>query len=191
MSAQDLYKNYTYSQLKKMYNDAARQARAAYKEVSAAFPQAETVIIHKGDFKSYSQLAKTEKGSLSKLDLAKELRSVERWLSSKSSSVEGLTESRAATVEAFNNSGYTFVNPDNLDAVKRFMKEMTERGIKAIYGSDQVLEAYNRARKKRLTNDQLQANIDRWDRNAAEVEKGRRSKKLTIRKPKGSSSKAF
>lgn len=203
MNAQDLEKNYTYRQLRKMYTVAAREARAGYRAVAAAYPGADVTQIYKGDFKSFTTISK--KG-MKKADLAKILASTQRYLAGSASSVEKYEKRRQQTIATFKRHGYN-VDNSNLDDVQEFMKDMTDRGIKGIYGSDLLLTSYNdlnavyggsevvealsRAQKRELTEEQLKANIAYWNKNAQDVASGRRSGKLRVYSKVPSSSSVF
>ena len=163
---QYLEQNYTYRQLRKMYTAAAREARAAYKEVKSRYAGSAADIMYQGDFKSFTTISKA---GMKKTQLAKELASVERYLQGTFSSVEKYADYRAKSIATFRQNGYEFVNEKNFDTVQEFMKDMTDRGLKSIYGSDQVLTAYNRARKRHLTPEQLEANRQLWEANKEEA----------------------
>lgn len=186
MNPQYLETKYTYRQLRKMYTQAARQARQAYKEVKGAFTGSIADVMYRGDFKGFTTISKY---GMKKSQLAKELAHVQRYLQSTFSSVEKYTEYRDKSIATFNANGYTFVNEENFNSVQEFMKDMTERGLKSIYGSDQVITAYNRAKKRGLTPQQLEANIEYWEKNAQAVEAGARSNKIRVysRVPSGRS----
>lgn len=188
MNAKELETKYTYRQLRKMYQAAAQQARAAYKAVKAAYPGSAPEKLYKGDFKSFTTISK--KG-MKKADLAKQLASTQRYLSSRFSSVEAYEQYRESAIDTFKSHGYDFVNEDNFNEVQEFMKDMTERGLKGIYGSDQILTAFNRANERGLSEKQLAQNIEYWSKNAADVEAGRRSGKLRVYSKVPGSSKDF
>lgn len=187
MNAQDLEKNYTYRQLRKMYTVAAREARAGYRAVAAAYPGADVTQIYKGDFKSFTTVSKN---GMKKADLAKILASTQRYLAGSASSVEKYEQRRQQTIETFQRHGYD-VNEENIDSVQQFMKDATERGLKAIYGSDQLLTAYQRAKRRGLTKEQFAQNVERWTANAEAVEAGRKSGALRVISYKNSGSDSF
>lgn len=177
MNPQYLEKNYTYRQLRKMYTAAAREARAAYKEVKGKYAGSAADIMYRGDFKGFTTISKA---GMKKSQLAKELASVQRYLQGTFSSIEKYADYRQRSIATFNANGYNFVNEQNFNSVQEFMKDMTDRGIKAIYGSDEVITAYNRAKKRGLTPQQLEANVSYWEEHAAEVEEGRRTNKIRV-----------
>ena len=183
MGYKDLMKNYTYRQLRTMYNEAARQARGAYQIIEKAYPGSEVVEIHKGDFKSFSTISKA---GLKKEYLAKELTSVERFLRSSASDLERYEMARQETIEKFHASGYDFVNNENLDALQQFMRDVRARGLVTPYGSDQLVEAFNFSRKEGITAEQFAANIERWEKNAEKVQSGAMSKRLRMSRGGGS-----
>lgn len=184
---QKLEQNYTYKQLRKMYTAAARQARQAYKDVAAAYPGSAPVTMYKGDFKSFTTISKY---GMKKSQLAKELASVERYLSGSYSSVERYEDYRQKSIATFREHGYN-VTEENFNTVQDFMKDVTESGIKAIYGSDQLLQAFQRAKKRGLSNEQFSRNLQRWIENAAAVETDQKSNKLRVIAYKRSSSSDF
>ena len=188
MTPQEYEKKYTYRQLRKMYQTAAQQARAAYKAVKEAYPSSAPVELYRGDFKSFTTISK--KG-MPKATLAKVLASTERYLSGRFSSVEKYEEYRESAIDTFKSHGYGFVNEDNFNTVQEFMKDMTDRGLKGIYGSDQILTAFNRANKRGLSQEQLEANIEYWAQNADAVKEGRKSGKLRVYSKTPSGSKNF
>lgn len=183
MGYSDLIKNFSYRQLRKMYNTAAREARGAYAEISKAYPRSEVVTIHKGDFKSFTTISK---GGLSKQDLAKELASVQRFLRSSASSLDDYEESRRHIIESFHDSGYEFVDESNLDALQEFMRDTRERGLVKLYGSDQLVNAFEFAQSEQLSPEMLAANVDRWERNREKVEAGVMGARLRMTKGGGS-----
>ena len=184
---QKLEKNYTYRQLRKMYTAAARQARAAYKEVAKAYPGSAPVTMYKGDFKSFTTISKN---GMTKSQLAKQLASVTRYLQGTFSSEERYAQYRERSIETFQQHGYN-VTEENFNSVQQFMKDVTDSGIKAIYGSDALLEAFQRAKKRGLTNEQFTKNIARWEANAADVEAGVKSANLRVMSYRNSGSKDF
>ena len=167
---QKLEQNYTYRQLRKMYTEAARKARAAYKEVAKAYPGSAPVTMYKGDFKSFTTIS--------------------RYLQGSYSSEERYAQYRERSIETFQQHGYN-VTEENFNSVQQFMKDVTDSGIKAIYGSDALLEAFQRAKKRGLTNDQFTKNIARWEANAADVEAGVKSANLRVMSYRNSGSKDF
>lgn len=183
MGYKDLMKNYTYRQLRAMYNEAARQARSAYRVIEKAYPGSEVVELHKGDFKSFSTISKA---GLKKEFLAKELSSVERFLRSSASDLERYEMARQQTIDSFHDSGYDFVNNENLDALQEFMRDVRARGLVKPYGSDQLVEAFNFSQKERMTPAQLAANIERWEKNKERAEAGAMSKRLRMTRGGGS-----
>ena len=174
---QKLEKNYTYRQLRKMYTAAARQARAAYKEVAKAYPGSAPVTMYKGDFKSFTTISKN---GMTKSQLAKQLASVTRYLQGTFSSEERYAQYRERSIETFQQHGYN-VTEENFNSVQQFM----------IYGSDALLEAFQRAKKRGLTNEQFTKNIARWEANAADVEAGVKSANLRVMSYRNSGSKDF
>lgn len=184
---QRLEKEFTYRQLRKMYTTAARQARQAYREVAAAYPKSAATGMYKGDFKSFTTISKY---GMKKTELAKQLASVNRYLDTPASSVERYGAQRSEIVATFQSHGYN-VTEENFDEVGEFMKDVTERGLKSIYGSDQLLLAFNRAKRRGITKEQFSRNVERWTENADAVANERKSGKLRVIAYKNSSDRNF
>ena len=156
VSAQELNRR-TMAELKQQYVKQSYEARRRYKQLASQFSGSEVVQRRKGDFKPLRQL----KG-ISKADLAKELSDVTRFLTSSSSRVKEYEQVRKNTVQTFQEHGYEDVNEKNLDPLIQFLEDARQRHLATIYGSEQLVEVFQRAQKRGLTREQLLGNIEYW-----------------------------
>lgn len=148
----------TTQQMRRMYSKQAYTARQRLGKIRERFgAQAEIVQRREGDFKPLSQL-----GKLTRQQLAAELASTQRFLASGSSRVREYGKVRQGIIESFQRNGYEFVNESNLDSLYQFLEDARARHLGSMYGSDQLIETWNRAQKRGLTPDQLLGNIEYW-----------------------------
>lgn len=75
-----------------------------------------------------------------------------------------------------NMRGYTFINKSNFSDLIEFLDDARARGLANIYGYEPVLQAIHRARKRGLSDEEIEANIDYW------AENKKKGKRLTVRK---------
>lgn len=151
----------TTAQLRREYSKLAYTARQRIQRLEQEFgPKAEILQRRSGDFGTLRSL-----GKVNRTQIAQELASVRRFLSSGSSRVREYRQIRENIIESFHLSGYEFVNESNLDDLYQFLEDARARNIASLYGSDQLVETWNRARKRGLTEEQLLGNIEYWAEN--------------------------
>ena len=81
--------------------------------------------------------------------------------------------------------GYEFVNKENFADLFKFLDDARARGLATIFGYEKILEAVHTARRKKLTDEEIMANMDFWAKHAND----KNYKELTVRRrPKGSNS---
>ncbi|MBP5433232.1 hypothetical protein [Ruminococcus sp.] len=148
----------TTAQLRREYSKLAYVARQRISKLEAAFgPKAEILQRRSGDFGTLKSL-----GKINRIQVSQELANVRRFLASGSSRVREYGQIRENIVESFQRSGYEFVNESNIDDLYQFLEDARARNIASLYGSDQLVETWNRARKRGLTEEQLLGNIEYW-----------------------------
>lgn len=151
----------TTAQLRREYSKLAYVARQRIAKLEAAFgPKAEILQRRSGDFGTLKSL-----GKINRMQVSQELANVRRFLASGSSRVREYGQIRENIVESFQRSGYEFVNESNIDDLYQFLEDARARNIASLYGSDQLVETWNRARKRGLTEEQLLGNIEYWAEN--------------------------
>ena len=145
-------------ELRREYSKLAYTARQRIAKLEAAFgKKAEILQRRSGDFGTLRSL-----GKVNRTQIAQELADVRKFLASGSSRVREYRQIRENIIESFQRSGYDFVNESNLDDLYQFLEDARARNIAALYGSDQLIETWNRAQKRGLTEEQLLGNIEYW-----------------------------
>lgn len=148
----------TTAELRRQYSKQAYVARQRLGKIEAAFgSKAEIVQRRAGDFRPLKEL-----GNLNRQQLAQELSSTQKFLASRSSRVKEYGQVRQNIIDSFNENGYNFVNESNLDDLYQFLEDARARHLGSMYGSDQLIETWNRAQKRGMTPEQLLGNIEYW-----------------------------
>ena len=148
----------TTAELRRQYSKQAYVARQRLGKIEAAYgSKAEIVQRRAGDFRPLKEL-----GDLNRLQLAQELSSTQKFLASGSSRVKEYGQVRQNIIDSFNENGYDFVNESNLDDLYQFLEDARARHLGSMYGSDQLIETWNRAQKRGMTPEQLLGNIEYW-----------------------------
>lgn len=151
----------TTAEIRRAYSKLAYTARKRLEKISSVYgATAEIVQRRSGDFKPLSQM-----GKLSRQQISMELANVQRFLASGSSRVREYGQVRENIIQSFHESGYEFVNQQNLDDLYQFLDDARARHLGSLYGSDQLIETWNRAQKRGLTSEQLLGNIQYWAEN--------------------------
>lgn len=148
----------TTAEMRRQYSKQAYVARQRLGKLEAAFgSKAEIVQRRAGDFRPLKEL-----GDLNRQQLAQELSSTQKFLASGSSRVKEYGQVRQNIIDSFNENGYDFVNESNLDDLYQFLEDARARHLGSMYGSDQLIETWNRAQKRGMTPEQLLGNIEYW-----------------------------
>jgi len=148
----------TTAEMRRQYSKQAYVARQRLGKIEAAYgSKAEIVQRRAGDFRPLKEL-----GDLNRQQLAQELSSTQKFLASGSSRVKEYGQVRQNIIDSFNENGYDFVNESNLDDLYQFLEDARARHLGSMYGSDQLIETWNRAQKRGMTPEQLLGNIEYW-----------------------------
>lgn len=148
----------TTAELRREYSKLAYKARQRLGNIASRFGQkAEVVQRHAGDFGTLKSL-----GTVNRTQLSQEIAATRRFLASGSSRVSEYAQVRQNAIESFQRSGYEFVNEENLDDLYQFLEDARARHLGSIYGSDQLIETFERAQKRGLSSEQLLGNIEYW-----------------------------
>ncbi len=148
----------TTAEIRRQYSKQAYVARQRLGKIEAAYgSKAEIVQRRAGDFLPLKEL-----GNLNRQQIAQELASTQKFLASGSSRVREYGQVRQNIIDSFNENGYDFVNESNLDDLYQFLEDARARHLGSMYGSDQLIETWNRAQKRGMSPEQLLGNIEYW-----------------------------
>ena len=149
----------TTKELRRLYSKQAYTARQRLGKIEQKYgSNAEIVQRRAGDFQPLSKLPK----NITRQQIANELSSTQKFLASGSSRVSEYGQVRQNIIDSFNENGYDFVNESNLDDLYQFLEDARARHLGSMYGSDQLIETWNRAQKRGMTPEQLLGNIEYW-----------------------------
>lgn len=101
---------------------------------------------------------------------------MKHFLDLQSSTVGGIRKIEEKTIKRLQESGYTFINKDNLKAFGAFMDAVRSKYNGLIYGSDQVVELFEAAVQKKLDSMQLLKDFEYWRENVYELEYSRQKR---------------
>lgn len=149
----------TTAELRRLYSKQAYTARQRLGKIEQKYgSNAEIVQRRAGDFQPLSKLPK----NMTRQQIANELSSTQKFLASGSSRVSEYGQVRQNIINSFQENGYEFVNESNLDSLYQFLEDARARHLGSMYGSDQLIETWNRAQKRGMTPEQLLGNIEYW-----------------------------
>lgn len=158
----------TTEQLKKQLSKAMDMARSRMSKLkSAKLSRSEFYQEHKNDFKKDV----LENVGFNRLNIAKELSKVNRFLNSRSSTPKGLLQAEEDFINVMNERyGDEFLNKKNVRAFQRFMKD-----FKAIYGeqsqidSDKVVDAFKEAERLKINKKDMLENLELFIENEEHI----------------------
>ena len=152
-----------YQRLRKVANERLRKLK------KAGYADSEIYMRFKSAFPAYTDI-KTN------TSLGIHMADVRHFLGLKTSTVGGIHKLEAQTIQRMHESGYTFINKDNLRAFGAFMDAVRAKYSGLIYGSDQVVDLFGAAYEKSLDPAQLLKDFEYWQENVYELEKSRQKR---------------
>lgn len=170
--------------LRKQYAKLSYVARQRVKSLSAKFPGYADVENYYSKTREYAPLRslrdETDK------QIAIRFSQLTRYLAGGTSTEIGFSSSIESTVKRLNFHGFKYINTENVIYFYRFMEDARARGVETIFGSEQMVDLFERAHKRGLSHEQILANMDRWreqeeERVAKEIRTG---KKIPRKKPR-------
>ena len=145
-----------YQRLRKVANERLRKLK------KAGYSDLETYKRFKSAFPAYSKIRTNSAMGIHLAD-------VRHFLGLQTSTVGGIHKVERKILKSLNESGYTFVNKDNLKAFGDFMDAVRAKYKGLIYGSDQVADLFGAAIKKNLDPVQLLQDFEYWRENVYEL----------------------
>lgn len=152
-----------YQRLRKAANERLRKLK------KAGYADSEIYRRFRTAFPAYSKV-KTNTA------LGIHLADIRHFLGLKTSTVGGMKQVESQIIQRLHESGYTYINKENLKAFGAFMDAVRSKYNGLIYGSDQVVELYGAAYEKDLDPAQLLEDFEYWQENVYELEKSRQKR---------------
>lgn len=170
--------------LREQYAKLSYVARQRVKTLSAKYPGYADVENYYSKMREYAPL-RSLPGESDK-QIAMRFSKLTRYLAGGTSTEIGFRSSLDRTVERLQKHGYDFINTKNVIDFYRFMEDARTRGVETIYGSEQMVELFQRSSRRKLSRDQILANMDHWREQEEErkAEELRTGKTIPRKKPR-------
>lgn len=152
-----------YQRLRKTAQERLRKLK------NAGYADSETYRRFKTAFPAYSNIRTNSA-------LGIHLADVRHFLELQTGTVGGIHKRESKMLRSLHESGYTFVNKDNLQAFGAFMDAVRSKYNGIIYGSDQVADLYGAAIEKRLDPTSLLRDFEYWRDNVYELKYSRQKR---------------
>lgn len=157
-----------------LYSRASIKVRRQLKRLEGRPGAKKLLERYTGEFPRLREL-----GDVSDRELNLLTRKAEALLKTKTLTTKHDRQIRQA-VDTLQERGYDYVNMHNIDSFFDFLDDARARGLTSIYGYEAILDAVNRAKKRKLSDTEIKANIDYWaEHNTGQrlyVRKGRKLK---------------
>lgn len=145
------------SKIRQKYSKLASQIRRKAKILEARMPEAVSVQRYRGEFPKLRDL-----GNVSEAALRRGIKEAERLLKSNELSLRANKRSQATAIQTLNERGYNYINQGNFGYFMDFLDDARARGLASIYGYQYLLDTFNRAKKRGLSDEEIKGNIQYW-----------------------------
>ena len=145
------------SKIRQTYSKLASQIRRKAKILEQRMPEAVSVQRYRGEFPKLRDL-----GNVSESALRRGIKEAERLLKSNELSLRANKRSQATAIQTLNERGYNYINNQNFGYFMNFLDDARARGLASIYGYQYLLDTFNRAKKRGLSDDEIRGNIQYW-----------------------------
>lgn len=145
------------SKIRQKYSKLASQIRRKAKILEQRMPEAVSVQRYRGEFPKLRDL-----GNVSESALQRGIKEAERLLKSNELSLRANKRSQATAIQTLNERGYNYINNQNFGYFMNFLDDARARGLASIYGYQYLLDTFNRAKKRGLSDDEIRGNIQYW-----------------------------
>lgn len=145
------------SKIRQQYSKLASQIRRKAKVLEQRMPEAVSVQRYRGEFPKLRDL-----GNVSESALRRGIKEAQRLLESNELSLRANKRSQATAIQTLNERGYNYINNQNFGYFMNFLDDARARGLASIYGYQYLLDTFNRAKKRGLSDDEIRGNIQYW-----------------------------
>ena len=184
------------SKIRQRYAYLAGRVRRQMRELEKRMPEAVSMERYRGEFPKLKDMGKVSESAL-KLGI----KEAEKLLKSGELSLRSQRRSMNTAIKTLNERGYNYVNQQNFGYFMDFLDDARARGLASIYGYQYLLDTFNRAKKRGLSDAEIRGNIAYWaeqaDKQKAMAEKKGipldeiEAKRLYVRRGRYSSSESF
>lgn len=145
------------SKIRQQYSRLASQVRRKARILEQRMPEAVSVQRYRGEFPKLRDL-----GNVSEAALRRGIKEAQRLLESNELSLRANKRSQATAIQTLNERGYNYINNQNFGYFMNFLDDARARGLASIYGYQYLLDTFNRAKKRGLSDDEIKGNIQYW-----------------------------
>lgn len=145
------------NKIRQRYSYLAGRIRRKISKLTERMPDAVSVQRYRGEFPKLRDL-----GNVSESALRRGIKEAERLLKSNELSLRANKRSQAAAIQTLNERGYNYINNQNFGYFMNFLDDARARGLASIYGYQYLLDTFNRAKKRGLSDDEIRGNIQYW-----------------------------
>lgn len=145
------------SKIRQRYSYLAARIRRKLKVLYTRMPDSVSIQRYLGEFPKLRDL-----GNVSESALRRGIKEAERLLKSNELSLRANKRSQATAIQTLNERGYNYINQGNFGYFMNFLDDARARGLASIYGYQYLLDTFNRAKKRGLSDDEIRGNIQYW-----------------------------
>lgn len=131
--------------------------RRKLRKLEARMPESIMLERYSGEFRPLKEL-----GPVSDRALQRGIKEAERLLESKELSLKTRKRAMGAAIKTLNSRGYDYINSGNFKYFFDFLEDARSRGLASIYGYQYLLDTFNRAKKRGLSDEEIKGNIAYW-----------------------------
>ena len=186
----------TRNKIRAEYSYLAGRIRRQMRELEARMPEAVSLERYRGEFRPLREL-----GNVSDKALKRGIKEAKKVLKSGEISLRAQKRAMNTAIKTLNERGYDYINRGNFGYFMDFLDDARARGLASIYGYQYLLDTFNRAKKRGLSDAEIRGNIAYWaeqaDKQKAMAEKKGipldeiEAKRLYVRRGRYSSSESF
>lgn len=139
------------------YSQLASKIRRKLKKLEERMPESIMLERYSGEFPTLKEL-----GPVSDKALQRGIKEAKRLLATKELSLRTRKRAMGAAIKTLNARGYDYINAGNFRYFFDFLEDARSRGLASIYGYQYLLDTFNRAKQRGLSDDEIKGNIAYW-----------------------------
>ena len=158
-----LNRKYTAKELRSEYRKMRKEAKGRIKELKKEGFEDSPVLENK-------EYLDENPSNLTKRELAYYLSYTASFLNSDLSTTDGQKRQRESIIQTFHDMGYKNIDSKNFDRFGKYMNKMRTYIKNKIYGSDEIVEMYDKAQENNISIANLEKNISFFMENADAID---------------------
>ena len=139
------------------YSYYAGRVRRQLRQLEQRMPESIMLERCEGEFPTLKEL-----GPVTDRALERGVKEAKRLLESKELSLKTRKRAMGAAIKTLNARGYDYINASNFRYFFDFLEDARSRGLASIYGYQYLLDTFNRAKQRGLSDEEIKGNIAYW-----------------------------